>query len=177
MSPLTTIPARITVTELARVCSVDVEKAQAVLVARSEPDAPGELLGPDVSVAVARTLGKQVTIEPRDLALEILYEIDTSGLDPDGGSGRTKRLVQGVLEKRQALDKSIEEASEHWSVARMPIVDRAILRIALYELLEEEVPTAVIISEAVKLAGIYSTERSGSFINGVLATLAREVRS
>jgi N utilization substance protein B len=59
----------------------------------------------------------------------------------------------------------------------MPVIDRSILRIGLYELLEEEdVPTAVIVSEAVRLAKTYSTERSGSFVNGVLATLANEVR-
>ncbi len=164
--------------ELAQAISLDIAEVQAVLVARTEPDAANELLDPDASVAIARTLGKRVMIEPRDLALETLYEAESSGLDPGRTSGRTKRIVEGVLRSREDLDKSIEEASEHWSVARMPVIDRSILRIGLYELLEEgDVPTAVIVSEAVRLAKTYSTERSGSFVNGVLATLAREVRA
>jgi len=166
------------VAELAQAISLDIAEVQAVLVARTEPDAANELLDPDASVAIARTLGKRVMIEPRDLALETLYEAESSGLDPGRTSGRTKRIVEGVLRSREDLDKSIEEASEHWSVARMPVIDRSILRIGLYELLEEgDVPTAVIVSEAVRLAKTYSTERSGSFVNGVLATLAREVRA
>jgi N utilization substance protein B len=59
----------------------------------------------------------------------------------------------------------------------MPVVDRSILRLGLFELMHEpNVPTAVIVSEAVRLARTYSTERSGSFVNGVLATLARSAR-
>ncbi len=60
----------------------------------------------------------------------------------------------------------------------MPVVDRAVLRLALFELRHEpETPTAVILSEAVRIAKQYSTERSGRFVNGVLATLAREERN
>ncbi len=59
----------------------------------------------------------------------------------------------------------------------MPVVDRNIIRIALYELLSDpDTPTAVIVSEAVRLANTYSTEKSASFVNGVLATLAKTIR-
>jgi N utilization substance protein B len=72
----------------------------------------------------------------------------------------------------------IESVSEHWSVARMPLIDRNILRIALHELRNDEtIPTAVIVSEAVRLAQTYSTEKSSAFVNGVLSTLARTIRS
>jgi N utilization substance protein B len=162
---------------LAKALELDISEVQAVLRARSEPDAPDEFVDAEVSLEVAATLGREVFIEPRDLALEALYQWETNGSEPVAVSGRARRLVDGVLERREQLDHLIETASEHWSVARMPVIDRSILRIGLYELLEEEdVPTAVVVSEAVRLAKTYSTERSGSFVNGVLATLANEVR-
>jgi N utilization substance protein B len=86
-------------------------------------------------------------------------------------------MVSGVVGDAESLDTEIEEASEHWSVARMPLIDRAILRLGLWELRNEPgTPTSVVVSEAVRLANTYSTGRSGSFVNGVLATLARSVR-
>lgn len=119
------------------------------------------------------------TTEPRDQALERLYEIDSRISDEatQGLSPRVTRMVQGIIDSREELDGEIEEASEHWAVARMPMVDRAILRLALWELKNDpDTPTAVIVSEAVRLAGTYSTARSSSFVNGVLAALAKVVR-
>ena len=113
--------------------------------------------------------------EPRDLALQALYQADIAGDSSDLGelSGRVGALVHGVLEHKE-LDNEIESASEHWSVARMPVIDRSILRLGLYELRHvTDTPTAVVVSEAVRLAKTYSTERSGAFVNGVLASLAR----
>lgn len=120
------------------------------------------------------------TAEPRDLALERLYEIDTRNdeIPFDDLPPRAARMVEGVSTSREDLDHLIETASEHWSIARMPIVDRAILRLGLWELQNQpDTPTAVIVSEAVRLAGTYSTTRSGSFVNGVLSALAKSVRS
>ena len=116
--------------------------------------------------------------EPRDLALETLYQVEVGGdtSEIEGLSGRVGSLVRGVLENREDLDHEIETASEHWSVARMPVIDRSILRLGLYELRHSETPTAVVLSEAVRLAKTYSTERSGAFVNGVLASLARSTR-
>lgn len=119
------------------------------------------------------------TSEPRDLALEHLYEIDSRFTDvaTEGLPPRVERMVKGVMDNREDLDIEIEKASEHWAVARMPMVDRSILRLALWELKNEPgTPTAVIVSEAVRLAGTYSTSRSGSFVNGVLSALAKSVR-
>lgn len=119
--------------------------------------------------------------EPRDQALQRLYEAEQRGVsNPDltGVPPRVVRLITGVLEHKADLDRSIEEASEHWSLDRMPPVDRTILRIGLFELrFEPGTPAAVIVSEAVALAKTYSTERSGSFVNGVLGHLAETERS
>jgi N utilization substance protein B len=111
------------------------------------------------------------------MALECLYAREMTGKAPEV-AGRASTLVAGILEEVDGLDSRIEAVSEHWAVSRMPIVDRNILRIALYELESEPgIPTAVILSEAVRLAGTYSTEKSAAFINGVLSALARETRS
>jgi transcription antitermination protein NusB len=118
--------------------------------------------------------------EPRDLALKRLYEIDTrpEAIPVEDLTDRAARMVTGVTTQRESLDHQIESASEHWSVARMPVVDRAILRLALWELENEPgTPTAVILSEAVRLAETYSTARSSSFVNGVLSALAKSVRT
>jgi N utilization substance protein B len=173
-----TIPARITVTGLAEVIEGTLEEVQSVLRDRGEPDGPDDVLGWEVAMGVAEELGEPVTVEPRDLALELLYEFEAKGELTGAPEGRAGRLALGVIDELHRLDSMIEEVSEHWTVARMPVVDRNILRIGLYELERvPEVPTAVIVSEAVRMAQTYSTERSGSFVNGVLATLARSVRS
>lgn len=86
-------------------------------------------------------------------------------------------LLEGVAEHQSALDALLGEYSEHWSVDRMPAVDRAVLRLGCYELVHEpEVPTAVVITEAVELAKQYSTKDSGRFVNGLLARIAQQVR-
>lgn len=115
--------------------------------------------------------------EPRDLALEYLYATETHAQDEPSPPGRAGRLADGVLAELEVLDEEIARVSEHWSVARMPAVDRNILRIGLYELKHDPaVPTGVVLSEAVRMAETYSTERSASFVNGILATLAKNVR-
>lgn len=117
-----------------------------------------------------------MTDEPRDQVLEQLYAHETHGELPDS-EGRAARLVVGILGDIAGLDSRIEEVSEHWAVSRMPVIDRNILRIGLYELESEpSVPTAVIISEAVRLASTYSTEKSAAFVNGLLSTLAKTAR-
>ncbi|NNC93055.1 MAG: transcription antitermination factor NusB [Acidimicrobiia bacterium] len=118
----------------------------------------------------------------REQALRILYEADQrAGDESDGtiapGGGRTGRIVAGVTAEQEQLDEGLESVSTNWRVDRMPPVDRAILRIGLYEL-RHDAATSVgtIIDEAVELAKRYSTEQSGRFVNGVLAELARRER-
>ena len=87
-------------------------------------------------------------------------------------------LVRGVERHGAELDELLREYSEHWAVERMPALDRAVLRLGCFELTHElDVPTAVVISEAVELAKQYSTENSGRFVNGLLARIAEQVRS
>lgn len=117
--------------------------------------------------------------EPRDVAIGALYEIDLMGLEAPAIelSGKAQRLVKGVLAHLTELDTAIDQASEHWRIERMPVIDRAILRLGLYELRHEpKTPPGVIVSEAVRLAKTYSTEKSGAFVNGLLATLAERER-
>jgi len=86
-------------------------------------------------------------------------------------------LVFGVSDNRAALDELISTHSTGWSIERMPDLDRNILRIATFELMQrEETPTAVILDEAVELAKRFSTDDSGRFVNGVLAAIAARVR-
>lgn len=173
-----TIPARLTVAQLAEAIERPIEQVRAVLTARQEPSGDGDLIGGDLAIAVGNALGSRVVIEPRDVALEILYGMEAGGdAGIDTVPPRAKAIVEGVSRSLDGLDAEIESASEHWSVARMPAIDRAILRIGLYELRNDPgTPTAVIVTEAVRLAKAYSTERSGSFVNGVLAALARRIR-
>ena len=118
------------------------------------------------------------TGEPRARALEALYQADMRQVeDPARGlSGRARRYVEGVAGRQEELDARIQGVSERWPLHRMAAVDRAILRLALYELEYEVTPTAVVIDEAVELAKRYSTKGSGAFVNGILAALAPQVR-
>lgn len=109
-------------------------------------------------------------------ALEVLYAADAAGTsvpDDDGTRARAKRLIRGVWEHRSELDEAIGAVATGWRIERMPPVDRNLLRLSLYELRYTDTPVGVVISEAVELAKQYSTARSGRFVNGVLAELAR----
>ncbi len=123
--------------------------------------------------------------EARERAIELLYEADTRSAKPDeileslplDPDPYAAAAFTGVSEAQIRIDEVIEEFSTGWSVHRMPLVDRAILRLAVWELLDRpDVPTAVVLNEAVELAKDYSTERSPAFINGVLDTVAANVR-
>jgi N utilization substance protein B len=82
-------------------------------------------------------------------------------------------LINGVVEHQSVIDETIETYSEGWPLSRMPAVDRAIARVAVFELLySEEVPDAVVIDEAVTLASQLSTDDSPAFLNGLLGRIA-----
>ena len=119
----------------------------------------------------------------RELALQMLFENDVAGTAPDEMFRRnadlqkapeairefTERLVSGTLAHREGLDAIISKQADHWRLARMPIVDRNILRLALFELLHEpSTPRPVVIDEALEIAKRFSTPRSSQFINGIL---------
>ncbi len=125
----------------------------------------------------------------RKRAVDVLYEADVRGDDrlallldrietgnppvPD----HTVRLVEGVAEHGARIDALIDAHASNWSIDRLPDVDRAILRMAVFELLwVDDVPDPVVIDEAVELAKALSTDDSPAYVNGVLgAILAAEV--
>src|ERR1700678_850050 len=85
------------------------------------------------------------------------------------------RLFRGVVEHVEAVDEHITRSAEHWRIARMPAVDRNILRLAVYEMLRTDTPPAVAIDEALELARQFSGEESVHFVNGVLDAVRREL--
>lgn len=119
----------------------------------------------------------------RELALQMLFEYDIAGTEPgemfrrsadlqsapEGIRVFAERLVSGTLRHRDDLDAIITRQADHWRLSRMPVVDRNILRLALFELLHEpETPRPVVIDEALEIAKRFSTPRSSQFINGIL---------
>jgi transcription antitermination protein NusB len=124
--------------------------------------------------------------EDRRRAVLILYQADVMGRSPlDVLAERTElgerippfteELVTGVAERLADLDRLIGDHAEGWTVERMAAVDRALLRLACYELLHrDDIPDRVAIAEAVESAKRYSTEDSGRFVNGILGRIARE---
>ena len=126
----------------------------------------------------------------REGALALLYSSDITeqsvlsivedGAYPDDGiavSEYAETLVNGVTEHMEEIDAQLASTSENWAIDRMPFVDRAILRIAVYEMLYvDEVPVSVAINEAVELAKYYGGEdESSRFVNGVLGRIARKL--
>jgi N utilization substance protein B len=87
----------------------------------------------------------------------------------------TRELVLGVIEHRAELDDLIRRYADRWVLERMPIVDRNLLRMGIFEILHrDDIPVAATINEAVELAKLLSTEDSGRFVNGLLGRVARE---
>ncbi len=85
------------------------------------------------------------------------------------------KLVEGVQEHASEIDRLIDTSAERWALERMPVVDKNLLRMGVFELLwMADVPTAVVINEAVELAKSLSTDESGRFVNGILGRIAQE---
>jgi N utilization substance protein B len=84
-------------------------------------------------------------------------------------------LLRGVIEELPGIDERVGRNAAHWRMERMPVVDRNILRIAVYEMLRTDTPPAVIIDEALELARRFSGEESVHFVNGVLDAVRREL--
>lgn len=127
----------------------------------------------------------------REYALQTLYYTDTGKLSSDDSSlfansffnnldedtfEFCKDLVTGTNENIKDIDKIVAGHAQNWSLARMSAVDRAILRMATYEIVfsEDRAPVPAIIDEAIELAKKYSTENSGKFINGLLDQIKKE---
>lgn len=129
-------------------------------------------LGPGRREARERAIGLLYESEARELTAE-----DLLGELPLTPTEYAVAALEGVESRRPEIDDLINTHAEGWTVDRLPNVDRAILRLAIWELIDQPaVPAAVVMDEAVELAKEYSTERSSSFVNGVLDSVARQVR-
>jgi N utilization substance protein B len=126
----------------------------------------------------------------RRATLEALYEIDIVGHPPsdvlerrmhdqpleEQGEEFAIKLMDGILEHRTGMDRVIARYAPEWPLSQMAVIDRNILRIAMYEfLVDDETPVKVAINEAVELAKIYGSDSAPRFINGVLGTLADQI--
>ena len=127
----------------------------------------------------------------RKRALDILFQADVRGDTPatvlaaeakraaneparEASWLYAREIVDGVIDNQDAIDEQITTFAKDWTLARMPAVDRAVLRIGVWEIhYNDEVPTAVAIDEAVELVKEFSTDESGPFVHGVLARIAR----
>ena len=113
--------------------------------------------------------------ELRDgMATELLEETKQQVEDrqnQDGIFSFANELVIGVLSNQLEIDETISSMAQNWSLDRMPAVDRAILRLAVYEINFADLEPAIAISEAVSLANELSTDESGAFVNGVLSAV------
>ena len=123
--------------------------------------------------------------EARERALDLLYEADAKDLTvaevlnalPVPPDDLAVLLVEGVAARRAEIDALLAEHARGWTLERMPVIDRTVLEVAVFELMgRPDVPTAVVIDEAVELAKRFSTDDSGRFVNGMLATIAPLVR-
>ncbi|TRM12671.1 transcription antitermination factor NusB [Lentibacillus cibarius] len=118
----------------------------------------------------------------REKAFQVLFQLDMNDKQPEQAMNDylesleidpfLKDLVEGVAENKQALDATISDHLENWTISRIASVERTVLRIAVYEINQkEDVPVNVSINEAVEIANLYGDEKSGKFVNGVLSKI------
>lgn len=125
----------------------------------------------------------------RELALNLLYQVDATDIHLDEAIETAREhvatepdvfdcaeaMARGAHKNRKEIDKIIRRLSQDWPLARQPIVDRNILRLAIFELSgEDPTPAPVVVNEAVEIAKKYSTADSSKFVNGILGTYLRE---
>ena len=133
----------------------------------------------------SRSAGNDARSDARERALHLLYEahaksetgtsiVESQVLAVDD---LVLEIVHGVDGVTAFADEIIAENAIGWTLARMPVIDLIVLRIAIFELKSRpDVPTAVILNEAVDLAKTFSTDESGRFVNGILSTISKKVR-
>jgi N utilization substance protein B len=119
----------------------------------------------------------------REIALQVLYQLDIRPGEPmealdvyfenfrpsEKAREFCQRLIEGVYQNREEIDRLIEENAENWTLKRMTVVDRNILRVATFELTHcSDIPFKASLNEAIELAKKYGADDSGAFINGIL---------
>jgi len=123
----------------------------------------------------------------RAIALQALYEVDSVGHDVEGTLNHLLanvelleenatfvcEIVNGVIQNREEIDENIKNFAPAWPVEQIPVIDRNILRLAIFEiLLDNKVPVKVAINEAVELAKTFGSDNSARFVNGVLGSVS-----
>ena len=123
----------------------------------------------------------------RALALKVLYEVDSTGHRaeevltrllaeehlPEENASFARTLVTCVIQHKEKIDENIQNFAPAWPIEQIPMVDRNILRLAIFEILiNNEVPVKVAINEAVELAKTFGADRSSKFVNGVLGSIS-----
>lgn len=129
----------------------------------------------------------------RECALQMLFAIDVAESAPDtlvrlywsdlsdgeGADEQTRdfasKLVKGACANLQTVDERIKSRAEHWRISRMAVVDRNVLRLAVYEFLFEKTPHTVVINEALEIARRFSTYEATQFINGILDAIKNDL--
>ncbi|HLR08215.1 MAG TPA: transcription antitermination factor NusB [Bacillota bacterium] len=120
--------------------------------------------------------------EAREKAFQILFQIDMNDIDPQSAmksylgtveaDSFLNTLIQGVVKNKTSIDETIMNHMENWSIHRIALVEKTIMRIATYEIMFlDDIPPGVSINEAVELAKIYGDEKSSKFVNGVLSKI------
>lgn len=135
----------------------------AIDLAATDPESESEA---DISAVTSRERGAQV-----------FDRVSENFVVPAAVVAFARGLVEGVVDRIDELDGILGVHAQNWRVSRMAAVDRNVLRLAVFELRDTDTPVAVVIDEAVDLARRFGSERSPSFVNGVLDAVARDVRA
>lgn len=126
----------------------------------------------------------------REFAMQMLFQWDMSQQDPakletkfwrsakasDPTRAFANRLFEGAVKDSASLDELIVQQAANWRMERLAVIDRAILRLAIYELRTTDTPPKVILNEAVELAKKFSSEEAGSFVNGILDAVHKSLK-
>jgi transcription antitermination protein NusB len=124
--------------------------------------------------------------EARQKALQALFQLDSTELsieeaiehvleEEQQSNPFLEQLVRGTTEKKAEIDAALEEKLEKWTLARLPKIERTVLRLAVYELMfEEETPNKVVMNEAIELSKTFGDEKSSKFVNGVLSKFTQQ---
>ncbi|WP_318614982.1 transcription antitermination factor NusB [Sporosarcina sp. YIM B06819] len=117
--------------------------------------------------------------EAREKAVQTLFQLDNTELTieeaityivDEPANAFYEQLVRGTMQHQEKIDETLVGKLEHWSLDRLPKIERTVLRLAVYELLfNEEVPHRVVLNEAIELCKTFGDEKSGRFVNGVLS--------
>ncbi|KOS68109.1 antitermination protein NusB [Lysinibacillus contaminans] len=122
--------------------------------------------------------------EAREKALQVLFQLDNTDLTVEEAMGHIKgqptnafyeKIVNGTAEHLEEIDAALEQQLEKWSLARLPKIERTVLRLAVYELLYmQETPNRVVLNEAIELCKTFGDEKSSKFVNGVLSKFTEQ---